>query len=374
VGLVDFFDTLSDEAPDRFPSPASFNIMIRAHLTALDEPGVMHWVGRMRQAGFEPTATTFNTFLHDLRCSNVPSNLMLRVYYTVFHMDRNKVDEISREILQRSFYPPKKKIEPPPLQGFETPEAAFKSETVVKTMQTALQHGRIRDALNAFREVSSHVPIFKDIIAVLCRAYIQLPNEELDAPAVLPMLQRDRALQIKDNFVGYMIGLVKIETEKNPVVYPTILQIIYGVYKFLEAHDMTISHNIAHQVAVALITRSDAVGALHIMNEVSKTRWGRRTGWDLAGLTVLLRAYLILDDIRGVRWVVNRLVAGKEVADHKFMAHLRTVKKSTAPEQYKEEIEELIGKCIEHRKTAAITVRKKATKVTDIMDDRSRLL
>jgi pentatricopeptide repeat protein len=372
-GLVDFFETLSDEAPDRFPSPGSFNIMIRAHLTALDEAGVMHWVGRMRQTGYEPTATTFNTFLHDLRCSNVPPKLMLRVYYTVFHMDRNKVDEISREILKRSFYPPKKKIEPPPLQDFETPEEASTSEAVVHTMQTALQHGRTRDALNAFREVSSHVPIFKGLIAVLCRAYIQLPNEELDAPAVLPMQQHDRAHQIKDNFVGYMIGLVKTETEKNPVVYPTILQIIYGVYKFLEAHDMTISHNIAHQVAMALISRQDGVGALHIMNEVSKTRWGRRAGWDLAGLTVLLRAYLSLDDIRGVRWVVNRLVAGKEVADHKFLQYLKTVKKSTASEQYKEELEELIGKCVKHRETAEITVRKKAAKVTDVMGNRARL-
>ncbi|KAA8909771.1 hypothetical protein FN846DRAFT_941394 [Sphaerosporella brunnea] len=368
-GLEEFFDILSIAAPDRFPTPASFNIMIRAHLTALDERGVMRWVARMRQAGFEPTATTFNTFLHDLRCSDVPSSMMYQVYYTVFNRDRNKVDEFSREILRRSVSPIKKTIEPPPLEPFNAPEGQ-KGDSVVQIMQAALQHGRVGDALNAFRDASAHIPIYKDVIAVLSRAYMQLPNDELDIPAVVSK-DRDRAVIIKDSVVGYMIELVKTETEKTPVVYSVILQIMYGVYKFLEANDMTISHNIAHQVATALINRADAVGALHIMNEVAKTRWGRREDWDIAGLTVLLQSYLILNDIRGVRWVVNKLAAGREVADSRFVEYLKRVSKSSSPEQYKQEIRELLKTCMKHREKARKATNKRAAKVADIMDDKS---
>jgi len=364
-GLEDFFDMLSNEP--RFPSPASFNIMIRAHLQAVDEAGVMRWVGRMRDHGVEPNATTFNTFLHDLRCTNVPRSLMYRVYYTVFHMDRNKVDEISRDILRRSVFPVEKKIEPPPPQHAVTPEVAMQSADVIKHLRTALQYGRVRETLNIFREASAHVAVSREVIGLLARAYVLLPDDLLDLPSVLPR-DRDRAALIRESVAGYMIDLVKEEADKHPVVYTSILQLIYGLYKFMEGNDLSISHNIRNQAAAILTSRQDMVGALHIMNEVSKTRWGRRTGWDLAGLTALLHAYCLIYDRRGMHWVVSRLLESREVSDDRFQFHLSTAAKTSGSHEFREEALQLLERCRDDRGKRWGALKRRASTVVNVMD------
>ena len=153
-GLDVFFQRLSKE--ESFPDSASFNIMIRAHLTAVDEPGVMRWVGKMRGSGFEPTATTFNTFFHDLRCSNVPRFTMIRVFSTVFKMDRNKIDAISSDILKKALQPRgfKEETEDEELVVWST-EELNRNRNLVENIDRCIRNGKIRDACNHFREAEN---------------------------------------------------------------------------------------------------------------------------------------------------------------------------------------------------------------------------
>jgi hypothetical protein len=369
-GLESFFDLLCQE--EGFPSTESYNIMIRTNLAAVDEAGVNRWVANMRKSGFEPTAATFNTFFQDLRCSNIPRALMFRVYNSVFNMDRNKVDEISRDILYRSVWPVVKEIKPPPPQNLvTTPETGQTSTRVAKEMDAALKRGNVRGAMNAFREASSFFPITREVIAVLARAYTLIPDTQIDVPVVLPK-SHDRAHKIKEAVIGFMISATNAEAEKVPVVYTSILNIIHGAYKFMEANDIPISHNISNQAAATLINRQDPIGALHIMNEVSKTRWGRRTGWDIAGLTVLSRAYLVMGDLRGVTWVVDRLVEGRMVPDDKFMEYLRRGIKSSGSREFRDGIEKLIVRCKEHKENVWVSMHQRATKVLDTMGERTK--
>jgi hypothetical protein len=380
-GLEAFFGLLcKDEA---LPTPASFNIMIRAHLVACDEQGVFWWVARMREAGFEPTATTFNTFFHDLRCADVPRSLLYRVYYTVFNIDHNKVDEFSRNILTRAVQPIKRQIAAPPradraAEEISVPYSLGSSRQVSKEMLAAIKAGAMQDALNIFREASSHVPITWDVIQPLARAYMLFPDTLINIPATLPK-QHGRAEAIREAVAGLMVASVLAEANKTPIVHTSLLEIIFGLYKFMEANDLAISHNITYRTSGALINRQDPVSALYIMNEVSGTRWGRHTGWDIAGLTVLARAYLIMNDLPGITWVVDRLLETREVPDDLFFEYLKRGTQSSSsysgdqepgqpPPEFRQAVRELIAVCKKHKKRLWKDLHRRADGVVNAMD------
>ena len=376
-----FFDLLRAGGADAFPTPASFNIMIRAHLVACDEPAVFRWASNMREAGFEPNATTFNTFFHDMRCARVPRALLRRVYYTVFNRDPNKVDEFSRNMLNQSVLPVHKKIAAPPradpvVEEISVPYMSAGSRQVSKEMQAAIKAGAIQDALNVFREASSYVPITWDVIQPLARAYMLVPDTQIGIPPTLPK-HHGRADAIREAVVGLMVASVLTEAGQTPIVCASLLEIIFGLYKFLEANDQSISHNITYQTSRALINQQDPVSALYIMNAVSGTRWARRAGWDITGLTVLARAYLIMNDLPGITWVVDRLLESKEVPDGLFFEYLKRGTQSSPDPHHRESgqpspefcqaVKELIALCKEHRERLWKDLHRRSNKVVDVV-------
>ena len=128
-----------------------------------------------------------------------------------------------------------------------------------------------------------------------------------------------------------------------------------------------------------LINHQDPVSALHIMNAGSGTRWGRRTGWDIAGLTALARAYLIMNDLPGITWVVDRLLETKEVPDDLFFEYLKRGTQSSpsyshqrepgqpSPE-FRQAVRELIAVCKEHKKRLWKDLHRRANNVVGVVD------
>ncbi|KAI5817747.1 hypothetical protein BZA77DRAFT_31892 [Pyronema omphalodes] len=361
-----FFDALCHE--EGFPSLGSYNIMIRANLSALNEAGSLKWAAYLRQAGHEPTAVTFNTFFQDMRLKHVPKALMYRVYNTVYNRDKNKVDEVTRNILYRHTFPQEKTIAAPPLSLADVTSIEMNDiQQIANKMELAVRHKDNRLAISTFREASAYIPITRETIKLLCDAYISIPDTQIDLPQAMPK-SHVRCEQIRDGVLGLMILNAKEEAEKTPVVHPIILRIIHGAYKFMEANSLPISHTIINTVAATLINHHDAVGALHIMNEVSKTRWGRQTGWFPDSLTVLLRAYLIIQDIRGVRWVVERLMETQKEPDQRFMEYLSRGTKGPGSSDFKNEMKQLIKQAKEYKLKLWLTMHRKAENVVQTMD------
>jgi pentatricopeptide repeat protein len=361
-----FFDALCQE--EGFPSLGSYNIMIRANLSALNEAGSLKWAAYLRQAGHEPTAVTFNTFFQDMRLKHVPKALMYRVYNTVYNRDKNKVDEVTRNILYRHTFPQEKTIAAPPLSLADvTSVEMIDIQQTAKKMEVATRHQDSRLAISTFREASVYIPITRETIKPLCDAYISIPDTQIDLPEAMPK-SHIRREQIRDGVLGLMVLNAKQEAEKTPVVHPIILRIIHGAYKFMEANSIPISHTITNTVAATLINYHDAVGALHIMNEVSKTRWGRQTGWYPDSLTVLLRAYLVMQDIRGIRWVVDRLMETQKEPDQRFMEYLRRGMKGPGSGNFKEDLEQVIQQTKDYKLKLWLTIHRKAENVVQTMD------
>lgn len=76
---------------------------------------------------------------------------------------------------------------------------------------------------------------------------------------------------------------------------------------------------------------------------MANTRWGSEIAkWDVVGLTVLLRAYTVIEDITGVRWVVDQMLQGEILPDRKFMMYLRRAKECA---QSRED-EAFVGWCV----------------------------
>ena len=119
------------------------------------------------------------------------------------------------------------------------PYMAAGSRQVSKEMQAAIKAGAMQDALNVFREASSYVPITWDVIQPLARAYMLVPDAQIDIPPALPK-HHSRADAIKDAVVGLLVASALAEAGQTPLVYASLLEIIFGLYKFLEANDQSI--------------------------------------------------------------------------------------------------------------------------------------
>ena len=172
--------------------------------------------------------------------------------------------------------------------------------------------------------------------------------------------------------MNHLIATSRKEAESVPVVYAALLQIVFGAYKFMEANNFAIAHNIANQTAVQLMNKGDYVGALHIMNEVSKTRWGRRSGWDLDGLTVLMRAYTFLYDLRGVKWVVDRALEIRQPPDPLIAEYIKRAGKATKSEEQRHELFRQMKRIRDHRITHTKVLNVRSQTLINIMDKRLR--
>lgn len=339
VHIERFFESMvsAGATPGRF----TFNIMIHACTRLHDAASKERWIMRMRAAGFPPDAITFNILFQELRKSQTPCYILRRIYAAAAAINPNIVNTRTKQILRDSM---RKESALPYLPRSPTSVLLFVEQT--RAMESALNTDRPHDAICIFSDViSSGVKPSRQLVAAAIRATFRLPVSELDEPSRLLFIAQKRGVHVNEIVMDVIVASDPSthvpSTDSRRLM--AALDRLKTSYEFMSRSFLPVSHYVLIQSAWGLISAGDAQGAITLLHQMANTRWGSEIAkWDIVGLTVLLRAYTVIEDITGVGWVVDQVLQGEVLPDRKFMMFLRRAKECA---QSRED-EAFVGWCV----------------------------
>nr|POE59229.1 hypothetical protein CFP56_24498 [Quercus suber] len=103
----------------------------------------------------------------------------------------------------------------------------------------------------------------------------------------------------------------------------TVLQ----YYRMNQERGLPIKHEVATTAAFALLRSDRPREAVRILEGVHRSDWAQEQPLDLAAMTVFLRAYAALGEKKGIKWVIDTVLARNMRIDLKFLKALRDVSK-----------------------------------------------
>ncbi|TGZ83194.1 hypothetical protein EX30DRAFT_339402 [Ascodesmis nigricans] len=305
-----------------------------------------------------------------------PNSMTVRI---IFEMLRNKHIEHRPALahLMRSIYDVHPSLIPPKLHKMwdynkslrqlkptYDHDTALQWDPIVQGMEAAIREEYPLQALSIFREnlPSAKGPLPGELLDAVIKAFIALPGpptpESDPESGTIPsdhstsptIEQRDvRPIPFQIAYALERHFHTHIDTAIATSSPP--LPIILATYKFKDHYLLPISHDAAVHAASKYCTFAQPLAAIHIMNDVSKSPWGKRIPWDLNALTVLLRAYAIMKDIRGAQWVCGRLIEGGFIPDKRVVVYLNYARRG-GEQEVKAAVEKLGHWLRVHRKSA----------------------
>ncbi|KAI5777689.1 hypothetical protein EDC01DRAFT_677717 [Geopyxis carbonaria] len=345
------------------PSTTSYNIMVKKNLDGRNWPKAVEWVVAMKKAGFRPNSMTFKLLLK-LIWDSRPQSLS-PVWWIVKEVFRMNKSLVHRAVTQKDF----------PVQ-FQQPDFDLSPEEersrkfkVVEDMKKALQEERIFDALCIFRESLCFSHPTKELLELATHAYIMMPDTGL---VVVPGRDLRQGIPAHDEANTMIFDTISRNVQieiASTGAREKIRQLVFGTYKLMDFHNMPITHTVCVRAASAFIDARNPLNAVHLLSDVSKTPWGRKFPWNIDALTVLLRAYAAIGDIRGLDWAVNRIIDSKLPTDKIVLKYLKLAANKAEKVQTREVVLRLIAKCRTHRFMLSVPIRKYANTYLNLLRD-----
>ncbi|KAF3907802.1 hypothetical protein ABW21_db0206435 [Orbilia brochopaga] len=113
-------------------------------------------------------------------------------------------------------------------------------------------------------------------------------------------------------------------SKRNPGTTLTIAnapakEILFEIYSFYEKHGVRNPHHPLMVTASILHSRRQHHAVIELMRAVAASQWGHKPPLGIIALTILLKAYVALQDATGVRWVAEHVVERELEPDDVFL-------------------------------------------------------
>ncbi|RPB24115.1 hypothetical protein L211DRAFT_849254 [Terfezia boudieri ATCC MYA-4762] len=321
------------------PDKLTYNIMIKASVYA-NGPGaegsLPYWLQQMVAHGIRPDRFTFNTLFQDLRRNyGASASLLRRTYQNILRMQTSVkvLDYISKEILLKNVHYESKRRNWCGSKRYNWSYRALRAsgarnrEAIALRMASAIEANKPEDALHLWKEfvVQRQRPSFQMIILAL-RASLVAKNQSslvseilnaakchgLEIPCSIISVIRDSARKLSQ---GEMSGFDDVDLsfagddESTTLRYDKLYARIEEVYNFLDKNALPITHHVAVHSANRLINAGQPHAAIQLLNQVAKSKWGRQHHYDRVGYSVIMKAYCKAQDLNGIKWTVERVIA-----------------------------------------------------------------
>ncbi|RPB17893.1 hypothetical protein L211DRAFT_462030 [Terfezia boudieri ATCC MYA-4762] len=314
-------------------------LMIKASVYA-NGPGVEdslpYWLQQMVAHVIRPDRFTFNTFFQDLRRNyRASASLLRRTYQNILRMQTlvKVLDYISKEMLLKNVHYESKRRNWYGSKRYNWSYRALRAsgaqnrEAIALRMASAIEANKPEDALHLWKEfvVQRQRPSFQMIILAL-RASLVAKNQSslvsevlnaakchgLEIPCSIISVIRDSARKLSQ---GEMSGFDDVDLsftgddENTTLKYDKLYASIEEVYNFLDKNALPITHHVAVHSANRLINAGQPHAAIQLLNQVAKPKWGRQHHYDRVGYSVIMKAYCKVQDLNGIKWTVERVIA-----------------------------------------------------------------
>jgi len=205
--------------------------------------------------------------------------------------------------------------------------SAFDSQSVHDEMATALAKGSPAKALKLYTHaLQERIPLEPKVLVTAVNASLQVNGENLEVTA---RLIKDAQLRRQDTSNAlasvFIYQLSKLDREMN-IDSGRIESISRRTISAFEEHDMSVPVHVATHTASVLVNRGRYREAIDAWNSISRFQGVTPSSIDLVTLTVLLRAYIGLQDCLGMKWVLKMLDATNLTPDKRFVLLLKNAR------------------------------------------------
>ncbi|KAF8443417.1 hypothetical protein BGX38DRAFT_1199818 [Terfezia claveryi] len=313
------------------PDKLTYNIMIKASVYANGpeaEGSLPYWLQQMVAHGIRPDRFTFNSLFQDLRRNyGASASLLRRTYQKILRMQTSVklLDYISKEMLLKNVHYESKRYN----WSYRALRAsgARNREAIALRMASAIEANKPEDALHIWKEfvVQKQRPSFQMIILALRASLVakvrsSIVSEVLKAakchgleiPCSIISVIRDSTRKLRQ---GEMPGFDDVDLlfagndESTTLRYDKLYARVEEVYNFLDKNALPITHHVAVHSADRLINAGQPHAAIQLLNQVAKSKWGRQHHYDRVGYSVIMKAYCEAQDLNGIKWTVERVIA-----------------------------------------------------------------
>jgi pentatricopeptide repeat protein len=327
VGQVEDFIQLYLESLGVVPNQYVFNIMVDTYCKAGELSKIPQWIAYVRQRGLHVDAVTFNTILSHCRKQWAvhPDNLFL-LYKEVKEKIGSIFDSTTIKILRHAATSSATPCRATSLlRQVKPPTGTPKSEKIELEMQKALVHRNWTKVLKLYKfAMRTGKRVSQQGFTHAVRASMRCAvGGNLNATIRLITDARSHGFDILPSMAHLLLHQV---TTSNCNGDDLVFLVKHTLAEF-DKRGLMVTLSIASKVISELIDRGRPQEALMLWNSLANHDHIARQPMDLVLLTVLLKAYIMLSDVAGIRWVITVLVENNIIPDMHFK---QVVKKARA--------------------------------------------
>ncbi|KAK6336253.1 hypothetical protein TWF696_001814 [Orbilia brochopaga] len=338
----------------------TWNIMLRATISKTppedQEAQIRAFFDKMHNAGIKPDASTAMTLTTYLENSGHSSPSSLRRLLDDIHEDKTLLQPTAenRELRKSILHHASAKAAPTKLIRKDADTVSVSA--IAARMAACLRENRPVDTIILYHHVlSQSIRPTTDILILAVKALFMLPSQPRTLTNTPEASSLDHA-QYRAITIDRVLDLsarhgLALHTELSPrawkflsAVYSyrlskrdprTTLTItgaptketLFEIYRFYEKHNLRNPHHPLMVTASILHSRRQHHTIIELIRAVTASPWGTKPPLDIVALTILLKAYVALQDAAGVRWVAQHVVDRELEPDDVFMKVLSGKKK-----------------------------------------------
>jgi tetratricopeptide (TPR) repeat protein len=247
---------------------------------------------------------------------------------------------------------------------------------VRETMETALAQGAPRDALKIYNQaLAANLPLDASTISIAVKASLRLYPESIEATAILLKKSSRNGQDISGALSSIFIH--QLSTFSDQETGSCHLQkVARDTMNALERQRLPIPvRSVTHTMSV-LCKKGQYRPSIDFWASMTRLR---ALPTDIETLTVLLQAYLALEDSAGLEWVVQMLRENDIIPDSRFKMALKNARKRVRRWGFLEDVAHTLEIIMEMRavarqdkeivKAKTITIMEKAMKIQNRSPD-----
>ena len=382
------------------PDIRTYNIMLKACVyggTGVNEKILSHWLDRITQSGIKPDHVTLNTLFQDLRKNfKASAALLRRLYNKILGMNTSvkMMDETTKEMLHHSTHHESKVYGNTYRQICDDDDGLSRNQQALALrMASAIEARKPGEALELWRKhLLTGVPPSFQVILHALRACVLSDSKDHHTAGILH-IAKTHGIEIPKTILYIIKYSVRKLSPTHISNHEDVNDLYDGhdiytstkvdktwsrveeSYRFLEKHNIAITHHVAVHSANRFINAGDPDTAIRLLNQVSLSTWGREAPFDYVGISVILKAYCAAGQLNGVQWVAERIIANNYMPSTACFKLLHIMLRCMHPEDEKQIIfmKALIWKLKVHRKNLKQAAKKRSQLVVDFVRNTVRI-
>ncbi|OBT64227.1 hypothetical protein VE03_06861 [Pseudogymnoascus sp. 23342-1-I1] len=308
------------------------NIMVGKYAEANEIDSIPRWLETMRPLGIIPDAVSFNAMLTHYRDEwTIPFTSLLHLCHKMKDISPTLLDQCTAVILRESairetkgdrfaFTRFSRQIEH--LRRGE--EDADGGLDFYPSMREAMAKGSplktLRIYHSALKRTQIHIPPAMFALAIQAAIESRL-SEDTSISALLPLVS-----SAKERGIDISLGMARLlmhQLEDSSLGYMDLHSVLRKNTLLFADHGLAMPMAVATKVASVFSQRGLNRDALALWEYYAACNGISRDLTDLSSLTVLMRVHIALENVDGVRWVMDTLEQNGVVPSRRFMVGIK---------------------------------------------------